>query len=114
MKETAAKANIADFIESMPQGYDTDVNQRGVNLSGGQKQRIAIARALAKNATVMILDDATSAVDMATEKKRSAHPSGKVRPATTVLSYRSEDFQRHGRGPYHRAGRRRDFRLGNP
>ena len=68
MKESAQAANIEDFLDQLPQGYMTDINQKGVNLSGGQKQRIAIARALAKKAPILIFDDATSAVDMATEK----------------------------------------------
>jgi ATP-binding cassette subfamily B protein len=69
MKESAHSANIDSFLDQLPDGYLTDLNQKGVNLSGGQKQRIAIARALAKKAPVIIFDDATSAVDMATEKQ---------------------------------------------
>jgi ATP-binding cassette subfamily B multidrug efflux pump len=69
----AAKAAQAhDFIAAFPDGYDTQIGQRGVNLSGGQKQRIAIARALLVRPRVLILDDATSAVDVATEVRIEA------------------------------------------
>jgi ATP-binding cassette subfamily B protein len=65
----AQAAQAHAFVSSFPQGYDTIVGQRGVNLSGGQKQRIAIARALLVQPTVLILDDSTSAVDVATETR---------------------------------------------
>jgi ABC-type multidrug transport system fused ATPase/permease subunit len=64
----ARQAHIAEFIESLPGGYDGRVGERGVRLSGGQRQRIGIARALYKQATVLVLDEATSALDSATEQ----------------------------------------------
>ena len=68
MQLVARQAQIADFIESRPEGYAAFVGERGVRLSGGQRQRIGIARALYRKATVLIFDEATSSLDLATEQ----------------------------------------------
>ncbi|MEI6287308.1 MAG: ABC transporter ATP-binding protein [Bacillota bacterium] len=68
IEQAAKTAHIHDFILSLPQGYDTVIGEKGVGLSGGQKQRIALARALLNNPKILILDDATTAVDNVTER----------------------------------------------
>jgi ATP-binding cassette subfamily B protein len=82
----AAQASQAhEFIIAMPEGYDSRVEERGVNLSGGQKQRIAIARALLIKPQILILDDSTSAVDMETEAKIQTALRTQLSDCTTIM-----------------------------
>lgn len=84
--EASKKANCDEFIQTMPKKYATLVGERGIKLSGGQRQRIAIARAILKNAPVLILDEATSALDSITEKsiQKSLHSLMKGRTAIVI------------------------------
>jgi len=81
----AVAAEAADFIAELPQGYDTVVGERGLTLSGGQRQRIALARALLTDPRIMLLDDATSAVDSRVEAEILATLRQLIRGRTTVL-----------------------------
>lgn len=95
----ACKVSDADsFIQALPDGYETELGQGGVNLSGGQKQRLCIARALLKNPKILILDDSTSAVDTSTEKRIrealcSLHPEiTKIIIAQRISSVKDSDI----------------------
>src|ERR1700721_8123 len=85
IKAAAEAANIAQDIESFPDGYNTTVGERGLTLSGGQKQRAAIARALLRSPRILILDDALSSVDTQTEDKILNHLHEIMRGRTTIF-----------------------------
>ncbi len=80
VREAARKAGAEEFIQKLPQGYDTDIGPRGVKLSGGQRQRLSIARAFLKDPPILILDEATSALDSQSE---------------LVVQHSLEDLARH-------------------
>jgi ATP-binding cassette subfamily B protein len=81
----AQAAHIHEFIESLPQGYETQVGERGLKLSGGEKQRVAIARALLKNPAILIFDEATSALDSKSEKAIQAELRAIAQNRTTLV-----------------------------
>ena len=85
IEEAARQAGIHEFVETLPDGYDTLVGERGLTLSGGQRQRIAIARALLKDPRILILDDATSSVDASTEAQIKDALRGLMRARTTFI-----------------------------
>lgn len=85
VRQAARQAQIADFIESRPEGYEAFVGERGIRLSGGQRQRIGIARALYKQASVLVFDEATSALDNATEQSVMEAIDGLDRDLTILL-----------------------------
>ena len=81
----AQSAHIHTFIESLPQGYDSTVGERGLKLSGGEKQRVAIARAILKNPAILIFDEATSALDSKSEKAIQAELRAIAQNRTTLI-----------------------------
>lgn len=81
----AKAANIYQFIKGLPQGWDTEVGERGLKLSGGEKQRVAIARALLKNPPILIFDEATSALDSRNEKAIQAQLNAVAKNRTTIV-----------------------------
>ena len=81
----AQQAALHDFVQTLPQGYETIVGERGIRLSGGQRQRLSIARAILKNAPIMIFDEATSAVDTETEKVIHDNLTNIIKGKTAIL-----------------------------
>jgi subfamily B ATP-binding cassette protein MsbA len=85
IRAAAAAAHALEFIEQMPEGFATQIGEKGVKLSGGQRQRLAIARALLKNAPILILDEATSALDSESERAVQAALETLMRGRTTIV-----------------------------
>jgi ATP-binding cassette, subfamily B, bacterial len=83
--ESARRAHLEDFISSLPEGYETQIGERGLKLSGGQKQRLAIARMFLKNPPILILDEATSALDTETESIIQAALTELAKNRTTLV-----------------------------
>jgi subfamily B ATP-binding cassette protein MsbA len=94
----AIAAYAHDFILALPKGYDTDIGEMGLQLSGGQRQRLAIARALLKNAPILILDEATSALDTESERSvQNALDNLMARRTTVVVAHRLSTIRRANR-----------------
>jgi ATP-binding cassette subfamily B protein len=85
LRRVAEAAQAHEFIERLPKGYDTVIGERGITLSGGQRQRIAIARALAVDPRILILDDATASVDASTEARIRTGLREAMRDRTTLI-----------------------------
>ncbi|MFD1252673.1 Putative multidrug export ATP-binding/permease protein [Devosia equisanguinis] len=85
VREAARMAQVGDFIDALPKGYDTPVGERGLKLSGGEKQRVAIARTILKSPSILILDEATSALDTKTERDIQQALDEVSRNRTTVV-----------------------------
>ena len=94
VKQAAKLAQIHDFIQALPQGYESRVGEKGVNFSGGERQRMAIARALMKNAPIIIFDEECSSVDTKNEKEIQGHLQEALKDKTTItIAHRLSTIQ---------------------
>jgi ATP-binding cassette subfamily B protein len=85
LREAAQRAQLLDFIDRLPKGWETRVGERGVKLSGGERQRVGIARAILKNPAILVLDEATSALDSATEQDVQGALEEAAKGRTTLM-----------------------------
>jgi ATP-binding cassette subfamily B protein len=98
VREACAAAHALEFIERLPQGFDTDLGERGVKLSGGQRQRVSIARAILADRPVLLLDEATSSLDAESERQVAQALERLARGRTTlVIAHRLATVQKADR-----------------
>ena len=110
LAEAVRRAALEDFVAALPEGLETRVGERGTQLSGGQRQRVAVARAVLKNAPILILDEATSHLDAVNEALlRRALGELMAERTTVVIAHQPVD---RARRRYHRRARRRPHRRG--